>query len=67
MAKVSLKDRFDELYKFLFIPQQETFENMYGITIGEVKFTERWKEKMMRVITFMEAKTYLNVKFMNQP
>ncbi|WP_155851700.1 hypothetical protein [Anaerovibrio lipolyticus] len=63
MVKVSLRERFDELYKFLFIAQQHKFENMYGITIGDVKFTTRWKDKIMRVMTFMEAMNNLNVKF----
>lgn len=62
MVKASLKERFDELYKFLFTEQQQKFENMYGITIGDVEFTTRWKDKIMRVMNFMEAMKNLNVK-----
>ena len=63
MVKVSLKERFDELYKYLFTAQQQKFENMYGITIGDVKFTTRWKDMIMRVMNFMETMNNLNVKF----
>ncbi|WP_027397440.1 hypothetical protein [Anaerovibrio lipolyticus] len=61
MVKVSLKERFDELYKYLFTAQQQKFENMYGITIGDVKFTTRWKDMIMRVMNFMETMNNLNV------